>query len=220
MHEGKMVFSQFLELISRKSFQACVDRHRGDWKVKSFYCREFFRVMIFAQITGRSSLSEIVLCLKAVSHHLYHAGIRSTVTKSNLALANNQRSWKIFYDYAQVLIRQATPLYRNDPSELDVDGCVWHVELFFKWIKQHLHVKSFYGRSDNAVRSQLWISVCVYLLIAILKKRWELPLTLNEILQILSVTPFEKMPISSVFFGKITKTESCHNPNQLTFFDL
>jgi len=341
--------------------------------------------MVFAQLTGRESLSEIVLCLNAVSHHLYHAGIRSTLTKSNLALANNRRHWKIFYDYAQVLIRQATPLYRNDPSELDVDGCVyaldsttidlclslfpwahfrktksavkmhtiinlqgkipdfilistgkmhdvnamdhitweagcwyvmdrgyldfdrlylihqsqswfvtrskkntkyrrvysrkvdkskglvcdqkvrlagkkypelirrikyidpetgkrlvfltnnmtvssetitklyknrWHVELFFKWIKQHLHVKSFYGRSDNAVRSQLWISVCVYLLMAILKKRLELPQTLNEILQILSVTPFEKMPISSVFFAKTTQIEPCDNPNQLTLFDL
>jgi transposase len=96
----------------------------------------------------------------------------------------------------------------------------WHVELFFKWIKQHLHVKSFYGRSDNAVRSQLWISVCVYLLIAILKKRLELPQTLKEILQILSVTPFEKMPISSVFFGKNTQIEQCCNPNQLLLFDL
>jgi IS4 transposase len=96
----------------------------------------------------------------------------------------------------------------------------WHVELFFKWIKQHLHVKSFYGRSDNAVRSQLWIAVCVYLLIAILKKRFNLPQTLNEILHILSVTPFEKMPISSVFFEKITQTGTCHNPNQLTLFDL
>ena len=345
--------------------------------------------MVFAQITGRESLSEIVLCLKAVSQHLYHVGIQSPLTKSNLAHATNQRPWKIFYDYAHVLIRQVTPLYRNDPSELDVDGCVyaldsttidlclslfpwahfrktkaavkmhtminlqgkipdfilistgkmhdvnamdyitweagcwyvmdrgyldfdrlylihqsqswfvtrskkntqyqrvysrkvdkskglvcdqkvrlmgsgmdkkypelirrikyidpetgkrlvfltnnmtvpsetiaklyknrWHVELFFKWIKQHLYIKSFYGRSDNAVRSQLWISVCVYLLIALLKKRWELPQTLNEILHILSVTPFEKMPISSVFFEKITKTEPCYNPNQLTLFDL
>ena len=79
VYEGKMVFSQFLELVSWKRFQNCVNRHRGDWKVKSFYCREFFRVMVFAQITGRSSLAEIVLCLKAVSHHLYHAGIRSTL---------------------------------------------------------------------------------------------------------------------------------------------
>jgi len=128
VYAGQMVFSQFLKLVSWNRFQTCVDRHHGDSYVKSFYCRELFRVMIFAQITGRSSLSEIVLCLKAVSHHLYHVGIRSTLTKSNLALTHNQRSWKIFYDYAQVLIREATPLYRDDPSELDVGGCVYALD--------------------------------------------------------------------------------------------
>ena len=374
VYEGKMVFSQFMEIVSWKSFQTCVDRYRGDWKVKSFYCREFFRVMVFAQITGRSSISEIVLCLNAVSHHLYHVGIRSPLTKSNLAHANNTRSWKILYDYAQVLIREATSLYRNEPLELDIDRCVyaldstsislclslfpwarfrkkkssikmhtlinlqgkipdfiliskgrmsdvkamdhitweagcwyvmdrayldferlymihqsqswfvtrskknakyrrvysrkvdkskglicdqmvrltgtgvakkypelirrikyidpetgkrlvfltnnmsvsaetiaelyknrWHVELFFKWIKQRLHIKSFYGRSDNAVWSQLWISVCVYLMIAILKKHWNLPQTLSEILHILSVTPFEKCLFLRCFSEKIHK---------------
>jgi hypothetical protein len=84
--------------------------------------------MVFAQITGRESLSEIILCLKAVSHHLYHVGIQSTLTKSNLAHANNKRHWKIFYDYAQILICQATPLYRNEPLELDVDGCVYALD--------------------------------------------------------------------------------------------
>jgi len=185
MYAGQMVFSQFLELVSWKSFQTCVDRHRGDWKIKSFYCREFFRVMVFAQITGRESLSEIVLCLKAVSHHLYHAGIQSALTKSNLAHANNQRHWKIFYDYAQVLIRQATPLYHNDPSELDVDGCVYALD-------------------------STTIDLCLSLF----------PQTPNEVLQILSVTPFEKMPISSVLFGKITNPVLHWNPNQLTLFDL
>jgi hypothetical protein len=128
VHEGRMIFSQFLELISWNRLQTYVDHHRGDWHVKSFYCREFFRVMIFAQITGRSNLAEVVLCLNAVSHHLYHVSIRSTLTKSNLVLANNQRSWKIFYDDAQVLIREATPLYRDDPSELDVGGCVYALD--------------------------------------------------------------------------------------------
>lgn len=389
MHEGQMIFSQFMELVPWRRFQTCVERHKGDWKVKSFYCREFFRVMVFAQITGRSSLSETVLCLKAVSHHLYHIGIRSKLTKSNLALANHSRSWKIFYDFAQILIKEVTPLYRDDSSELNIDACVyaldsttidlclslfpwahfrktksavkmhtminlqgkipdyilistgkmhdvnamdhitweagcwyvmdrgyldferlylvhqsqswfvtrskrntkfkrlyskkvekskglicdqkvrltgqgadksypelirrikyidaetgkrlvfltnnmtvsaetiaqlyknrWHVELFFKWIKQHLHVKTFYGRSDNAVRSQLWIAVCVYLLIATLKKRCELSQSLNEILQILSVTPFEKMPISSVFSEKNTLSQVTPCPKQLLLFDL
>ena len=71
----------------------------------------------------------------------------------------------------------------------------WQVELFFKWIKQHLRIKTFYGTSDNAVRTQIWIAVCVYLLIAILKKELKLPQSLHSILQVLSVTAFEKVPI-------------------------
>lgn len=389
MYEGKLVFAQLLEIVPWRRFQTCVDRHRGDWKIKSFYCNEFFRVMAFAQVTGRSSLSETVLCLKAVSHHLYHIGIRSEISKSNLIHANGNRSWKIFFDFAQILIKEATPLYKNDSRELDIDSCVyaldsttidlclslfpwayfrktksaikmhtminlqgkipefilistgkihdvnamdyitweagswyvmdrgyldfkrlyllhqsqswfvtrskkntkyqriyskrvdktlgilcdqkvhltgqgadkaypelirrikfidpetgkrlvfltnnmlvsaetitllyknrWHVELFFKWIKQHLHVKTFFGRSDNAVRSQLWIAVCVYLLVAVLKKRLGLPQSLNEILQILSVTAFEKTAISSVFFEKNTQNNTACNPNQRLLFDL
>lgn len=128
MYEGKMVFSQFMQIVSWKSFQNCVDRHKGDWKVKSFPCREFFRVMVFAQITGCESLSQILLSLKAVEHHLYHLGIRSKLSRSNLSFANNKRSWKIFYDYAQILIRKAKPLYKDDPSDLDVDGCVYALD--------------------------------------------------------------------------------------------
>jgi hypothetical protein len=110
MYEGKMIFAQILELIPWRRFQTCVDRYQGDLKVHSFSCNEFFRVMIFAQITRRTSLSEIALCLKAVSHHLYHIGISSLITKSNLAHANRHRNWKIFYDFAHILIKEANQL--------------------------------------------------------------------------------------------------------------
>jgi hypothetical protein len=389
MYEGKMVFSQVLELVPWRRFQTCVERYQGDHKIKSFYCHEFFRVMVFAQITGRDSLSELALCLKAVSHHLYHIGVRSKISKSNLIHANNHRNWKIFYDFAQILIKETTTLYQNDKLDLKIDACIyaldsttidlcmslfpwahfrkkksaikmhtminlqgripdfilistgkmhdvnamdhidwepgcwyvmdrgyldferlydihqsqswfvtrskkntlykrvtskkvdksqgilcdqkvrltgtkarknypelirrikyidgetgkrlvfltnnmlvsaktitqiyknrWHVELFFKWIKQHLRVKSFYGRSDNAVRSQIWIAMCVYLLLAKLKKQLELPQTLNEIQQILSVTTFEKTHVFSVFFDDFNKSSTGHNPNQLMLFKL
>ena len=389
MYEGKMVFAQLMEFVPWRRFQTCVDRYRGDRKIKSFYCHEFFRVMVFAQITGRNSLSELVLCLNAVSHHLYHIGVRSKISKSNLIHANNNRNWKIFYDFAQILIKEVTTLYKNEQVKLNIDASVyaldsttidlclnlfpwahfrktkaavkmhtminlqgnipdfiristgkmhdvlamdlidwqpgswyvmdrgyldferlyhihqcqawfvtrskkntlykrvyskkvdkskgilcdqkirltgtnarkdypelirrikfidcatgkrlvfltnnmsvsaetislvyknrWRVELFFKWIKQHLHVKSFYGRSDNAVRSQIWIAMCAYLLIAKLKKQWVLSQTLNEILQILSVTTFEKTPVFSVFFDDSTKTTTTHNPNQRLLFEL
>ncbi len=77
--------------------------------------------------------------------------------------------------------------------------CRWQIELFFKWIKQHLRIKSFYGTSDNAVRTQVWIAIAVYVLVALLKKRLKLPLSLHAMLQILSLTLFEKTPLSQVF---------------------
>ena len=96
----------------------------------------------------------------------------------------------------------------------------WHVELFFKWIKQHLRVKRFFGQSENAVKSQLWIAVGVYALISLLKAKFALSQSYYEILQILSVTVFEKTPVFSMFSGENYKIERHINPNQLTLFDL
>jgi hypothetical protein len=94
------------------------------------------------------------------------------------------------------------------------------VELFFKWIKQHLRVKRFFGYSENAVKSQLWIAVGVYALMAILKARFALTQSYYEILQILSITVFEKTPVFSMFAGENYTSILRDNPNQLTLFDL
>jgi IS4 transposase len=96
----------------------------------------------------------------------------------------------------------------------------WHVELFFKWIKQHLRVKRFFGHSENAVKSQIWIAVCVYVLIAIVKARFSLSQSYYEILQILSITVFDKTPIFTLFAGENYTFETCSNHKQLTLFDL
>jgi len=96
----------------------------------------------------------------------------------------------------------------------------WHVELFFKWIKQHLCIKRFFGRTDNAVRSQIWIAMCVYLLILMLKKRMELDQAAYEILQILIVSVFIKMPLLPLFLNDSTLLYDYYNPNQLLLFDL
>jgi len=96
----------------------------------------------------------------------------------------------------------------------------WRVELFFKWIKQHLRIKVFYGISENAVKSQIWIGVYVYLLAVILKKKLNLSQTLYQILQISSLTQFEKTPILSLFDQGTCKSENTRSPNQLTLFDL
>ena len=95
----------------------------------------------------------------------------------------------------------------------------WRVELFFKWIKQHLRIKTFYGVSENAVKSQIWIGVSVYLLVAILKKIG-LPQSLHQILQIFSLTQFEKMPLFAMFETKNYTSQNTHGHNQLTLFDL
>jgi IS4 transposase len=96
--------------------------------------------------------------------------------------------------------------------------CRWQIELFFKWIKQHLRIKRFFGTSANSVKTQIWIAVSVYVLVAIIKKQLGLPHALYTILQILSLTLFEKTPISSLFSRFDHATESLAPPNQLTLF--
>ena len=98
--------------------------------------------------------------------------------------------------------------------------CRWQVELFFKWIKQHLRIKAFYGTSENAVRTQIWIAVSVYLLVAIVKKRLALPGSLYTFLQVLSVTLFEKMPISQALQNQPSQNDLLPNPNQLILFEI
>ena len=95
----------------------------------------------------------------------------------------------------------------------------WQVELFFKWIKQHLRIKAFYGTSENAIKTQIWIAVSIYLLVAIVKKKLDLPASLYTLLQVLSVTLFEKMPISQVLQQKDYTNLETANPNQLILFD-
>ena len=97
--------------------------------------------------------------------------------------------------------------------------CRWQIELFFKWIKQHLRIKAFYGTSENAVKTQIWIAVSAYLLVAIIKKMLKIELSLYTILQILSVTIFEKMPILQVLTDNEYTEQIYHNPNQLNLFD-
>jgi hypothetical protein len=97
--------------------------------------------------------------------------------------------------------------------------CRWQIELFFKWIKQHLRIKAFYGTSENAVKTQIWIAISVYVLVAIIKKRFKLQASLYTILQILSVTLFEKTPISQVLTGTTPVDDTTSSSNQLILFN-
>jgi hypothetical protein len=96
----------------------------------------------------------------------------------------------------------------------------WHIELFFKWIKQHLNIQVFYGTSENAVKTQIWIAICTYVLVAIVKKRLQIDHSLYNMLQILSVNPFEKMPLQQLFTQDGYIHEEVHECNQLNLFEL
>lgn len=390
MNQGKTVFSQLMSFLPEYEFNKCVDRYKGDYKVKTFTCREHFYVMSFAQLTFRESLRDIEACLTALSGKLYHSGIKQPVPKSTLAEANENRDWRIYADFAQVLIREARRLYKTDNEfVLDIDnmayaldsstidlclnlfpwakfrkakGAVkmhtlldlrgsiptfieitdglchdvnildileiepsaiyvmdmgyidyerlytinrnqgffvtraksnmaskrlysrpvdkttglrcdqsvrltgfyskkqypelfrrvkyfdqesgktfvflsnnfkldaliiaqlykerWKIELFFKWIKQHLRIKSFYGTSRNAVFCQIWIAICIYLLVAIVKKKLKVDYKLYSLLQIFSLSLFEKTPINELFTKLNYKTTGLDNPNQLNLFEL
>jgi hypothetical protein len=362
MNTGKTIFAQVMSHLPLHEFRKCTQRYQGDYKVKNFSCLDQFLCMGFAQLTFRESLRDIETCLRAMHNKLYHMGIRSQVSRNTLANANNQRDWRIYADFAQVLIYIARELYINEDFGVDlqntvyaldattIDLCLslfpwarfrstkagiklhslmdmrgsiptfiqiteallsdvnildqlvaepgsfyvmdrgyldferlywlhlafsffvirakknleyrriyshaidtstnlrcdqtillttsykkypeklrrvrffdaehqrtltfltnnfslpalsiaqlyksrWRIELFFKWIKQHLRIKAFFGTSENAVKTQIWMAISVYVLVAIIKKRLHLKHSLYTILQVLSVAAFEKIPL-------------------------
>jgi transposase len=389
MYSGQLVFSQLMDFLPMHQFRRCVDRYHGNYHMKKFSCFDQFLCMAFAQLSYRESLRDIESCLRAMHTKLYHMGIRSTVSKSTLADANEKRDWRIYADFAHVLIHIARKLYRNDDFGVELDEtvyaldastidlclslfpwarfrktkgavklhtlldlrgsipsflsitegsvhdvnvldelipepgafyimdrgyldferlyllhqcmsffvirskrntqfrrlyshridkrtglrcdqtivltgvytkkhypdklrrvkffdeqqgrsfsflsnnflippllvaelyrCRWQVELFFKWIKQHLRIKAFYGTSENAVKTQIWTAVSVYVLVAIVKKQLRLhDMSLYTILQILSVSLFEKDPLLQILTDSRYRTITQSYSNQLKLFD-
>jgi hypothetical protein len=389
MNQGTSVFSQILSLIDYNDLRRYVRRYDGDCSVRRLTCWEQFLAMAFAQLTRRESLRDIEVSLAAHRKQLYHAGFRSPVKRSTLADANETRDWRIYSDFAQHLIQQARPLYKDvdlglelegtlyalDSSIIDVSltlfpwaphqrsraaiklntlldvqsaiptlidvtgahsgdsqvldrivpepGCFivmdrgyvdfprlyrlhqalsyfvvrakhnlqfrrrqshpidpttgvrsdqtivltgkftpqtfpallrrvsfyaadidqrfvfltnnfripspivaaiyhqrWQIELFFKWIKQHLRIKRFYGTSPNAVKTQIWIAMATYALIAIAKKRFGLQHSLYTIFQVLSTALFEKTPVPIVFQRYNDEISNRASSNQLTLFEI
>lgn len=377
-----------MDFLPLYEFRQCVELYDGNYKIKSFTCWDQFLCMAFAQLTYRESLRDIQACLRAAKQKLYHMGIRGKVSRNTLANANQVRNWKIYADFAQVLINTARGLYAKDdfglqlnqtvyaldattidlclslfpwakfrkykgavkmhtlldlrgniptaiiitdgkvhdvkaldnivieagaiyimdrgyldfkrlygihqalgffvtraksnfdfkrlysrpvdksegilcdqlilpagfyakkdyPEKLrriryfdaannktlvfitnnftlpaltiaDLYRCRWQVELFFKWIKQHLRIKAFYGTTENAVKTQIWIAISVYVLVAIVKKRLKLGQSLYSILQILSVTLFEKTQLQQALSGIDPAVLNDDGYNQLNLLD-
>ena len=388
MYAGRLVYSQLIDHLPMHSFRRCVQRYRGNYKVKSFTCLDQYLCMAFAQLTYRESLRDIEACLRSQYNKLYHMGIRGKISRNTLANANKVRDWRIYAEFAQSLISIARQLYIDDDFGVELDQtvyaldsttidlclsvfpwarfrqtkaaiklhtlldlrgniptfihisdgklhdvnvldelipepasfyvmdrgyldfarlytidlcaaffvirakanfqfrriyshpidkdtglkcdqtialtgphtskdypeklrrikyhdaqtnktlvfltnsftlpaltiaqlyrCRWQVELFFKWIKQNLRIKSFYGTTDNAVKTQVWIAVSVYVLVAIIKKRLRLDMSLYTILQILSVNVFERTSLLQILTDEHYKTETAEYHKQLTLFN-
>jgi hypothetical protein len=170
---------------------------------------------------------------------LYHTGIRSTVSRNNLSNANENRDWRIYAEFAQILIQQAKDLYVDDSAFPDLDATVYAVDPGAYYVMDRGYVdferlyalhtlkayfvtrakKAFYGTSANAVKAQIWIAICVYLLVAITKKRLNIEQSLYTILQILSVSVFEKMPLLQAFQSAGHSEEGGDFCNQLALWN-
>lgn len=125
MNKGKTIFSQIMSLIPERDFKACVDRYKGNYRARNFFCRDQFLVMSYAQLTGRDSLRDIENCLMALSTKLYHCGISYAVPRNTLAKANENRDWHIYKDFAEVLLKKVRPLYAKDHFRLELDNMVY-----------------------------------------------------------------------------------------------
>src|SRR6202165_4044105 len=128
MNSGRTVFSQVIELLPHQEFQKCVARYGGDRYLKNFSCWDQYLAMAFAQLTYRESLRDIEACLRSISGKLYHMGFRGKVARTNLAAANEAHDWRIFADFAQVLIGIARPLYASDPIGVELDQSLYALD--------------------------------------------------------------------------------------------
>ena len=128
MNQGKTIFSQIIDFLSKHKFRQCVNRYNGNYRVRSFTCFDQFLCMAFAQLTYRESLRDIECCLRAMREKLYHMGIRGNVSRSTIAYANENRDWRIYCDFAQILIHEARQLYANEDFGLELDETVYALD--------------------------------------------------------------------------------------------
>jgi hypothetical protein len=233
MPRGKILFAQIMRYLPLRAFHQIVARHRGNHKVKEFTCLDQFLAMAFAQLTFRSGLRSIADTLRANAHCLYHMGFRcGTISRNTLANANEIRPWQMYSEFALVLIRRARELYMNEELAIELDATVFALDsttidlclALFPWapfrtakaaIKLHTLLNL---RGNNAVRTQVWIAVAVYVLLAIIKKELGVDRELHDLLEILSASIFQEMPILQAFLQVEPKPDRPGSDNQLSLF--
>ena len=128
MNQSQTIFAQIMSYLPRHSFRKCVNKYHGNYKVRSFSCWEQYLVMAFAQLTYRESLRDIETCLRAMKNKLYHSGLQSNISRSTIADANEKRDWRIYADFALILINQAKELYRDEKLFDELDATIYRLE--------------------------------------------------------------------------------------------
>src|SRR6266849_7914535 len=128
MNQGRTVFSQLISFLPDREFRRCVERYRGDLRLRGFSCWDQYLAMAFAQLTYRESLRDIEACLRSMQGKLYHLGFRGKVARSTLADANESHDWRIFADFAQALIAIARPLHARDPIGVDLEQSLYALD--------------------------------------------------------------------------------------------
>ena len=128
MNSGKTIFAQVIDFVPTYEFRKCVERYNGNYKVIRFSCWDQYLCMAFAQLTYRESLRAIQSCLRATQSRLYHLGIRGKVSRNTLAHANQNRDWRIYADFAQILITRARKLYAADSFGIELDQAVYALD--------------------------------------------------------------------------------------------
>jgi Domain of unknown function (DUF4372) len=125
MHAGSFLFSQLMDFLPQRDFDSCVRKHQGNYRTRRFSCRDQFLCMAFAQLTGRASLRDIEITLNSLKPKLYHAGFRGRVARNTLAKANQNRDWRIYAEFAGILIARARQLYAGDSLSIELDQTVY-----------------------------------------------------------------------------------------------
>src|SRR5881398_1172266 len=152
MNQGSTVFAQVITHAPHKAFQRCVARYPGVRRARRFTCWDQFLCMVFAQLTYRESLRDIEACLGAVPERLYHMGIRGPVSRSTLADANERRNWRIYADFAQILILEAQRLYAGDSFGVELEETVYALDSTTISLRLSLFPWARFRRTKSAIK--------------------------------------------------------------------
>jgi len=234
MYQYKYVFAQLIAFLDRNHFNYLVRKYAGDKYVKHFTCWNQLLTLMFGQLSNRESLRDVIIAIEAHYQKCYHLGLGKHVTRSNLAKANTNRDYRIFEEYAYYLAsearrKRATDIFKlvrfydeeqdrefmflTNAMELTAQQIAdlyknrWQIELFFKWLKQHLKIKKFWGTTENAVRIQIYSAICAYCLVAIVQHDMRLERSTYEVLQILSMSLTDITHLRDLFDKTIFKND-------------